>query len=169
MKRLILKFTFAVSIIALFGIISSQFAFAQPPRGKERIERAKKTFILDYLDLNEEESDRFIAKYSFWENQVIEKKDLYDEALEDLKNAVEKQNKEIAPLSQKVIDAQFELHKAITDKNKAMKSILNENNFAKFLIFEDEFRRKLQKMLMNRDKMFRDNKRPFGPPPHDDD
>ena len=148
-----------IGIAALTALLFFQSALAQPPRAKERLDQLKKTMLLEQFNLSEADADKLLVKYTAWEKQIKEKKDAYDKSNEDLKQAIAKQSKDLAQVTQKVLDAQIELHNTMANKLKDMKSLFNETDYAKFVVFESEFHRELQQMIMERRKMFREERR----------
>jgi len=154
---------FVIAICLVFGSLEL-FSQPNPQRAKERIDVAKKMRLLEILELNEAEADKFLAKYSIIEKNIKEKNDNFQNANEALIEYIEKNpsGKELSDKTNAVITAQEELHRAMESKLSGMKQVLSEQNFSKFVAFEIQFNRKMRKMLM-----FRGN--PDGFPPDDGD
>lgn len=135
---------------------------AQPgPQSIKRIQQVKKMKLLDELNLDEKTADRFLIKYSAWEDKVNEKKEAIDIARKELDLAVQKKEDKSAltQKSNKFLEAMAEMGKTLQDKNIDMRNVLTEEQYAKFLIFEDRFMHDLQKT------MFRMMKKGDMPPP----
>jgi hypothetical protein len=135
---------FAVSYLPLWS---------QPPhKAKERIEQIKKMKLLDILNLDEAAAEKFITKYTTYENKVNEKRQALDEVTDELQKSVRKKESkdDVSKLTKSYLDLQKQFFDAIADKTKAMSSILNEEEYAKFLIFENEFPKELQKVLFEK-------------------
>jgi hypothetical protein len=125
---------------------------AQPPRkAMERMEQVKKIKLLDLLDLNEAESEKFLVKYNASEKAIQEKRESLDRAVEALQNRVEEKasKEELVKQSDNVINLQNELQNLHLEKLKSMKSVLNERNYAMFLVFETNFMKELQKHIFD--------------------
>jgi len=175
MLKFNLKFFLVVLLFVLIGLpkLESQPAF----RAKERLKEFKKMRLLEILDLDENTSTKFIAKYNTAEKAIQEKHKEVEDALLDLEYLVRKKagKDEIAKQSQKLMDAQKALVNTMFEQQKEIKSVLSEEQFAKYLIFENRFRERLQQAIIERAKG-RDNKNgvdrrkgKFGPPDGDFD
>lgn len=152
MKTLILKSgVFSIILIALnsFNLFSQPAEFA-----RERIETLKMVKLLEILDLTDEEADKFMVKYKSLEKQIKSKADALDELEDDLKKALKKDasDKELKDLSDKMLIVQKEFFDANLEKVKSMQSMLNQKNYAKLLIFEKNFHKKLRNMLIDKSK-----------------
>jgi hypothetical protein len=125
----------------------------QPPkRPKERIKQIKKMKLLEVLKLSDEEADKFLVKYTSWENKLEEQKDIVDKISEELFNSLKDNASidEIKKLSQKLLIEQEKFSNMHFEKLKAMKEILDDKNYAKYLVFEDRFFKELSEMMMRR-------------------
>ena len=80
------------------------------------------------------------------------------EAVSDLeRNVQSKSGKDYSKKSDVVIEKQVILANAMTERLKAMKSILTEEQYAKYIVFENNFAGQLQKMLMEHKQKKNDN------------
>jgi hypothetical protein len=126
---------------------------AQPPyKAKERIKQMKKMKLLDILQLSEEEADKFIVKYSAWENKVEAQREEIDKISDELFELLKKESStdEIQKQSAKLLSAQEKFFSVQMEKLKSMKDILSPLNYAKLLVFEDRFIKELGKRMMER-------------------
>lgn len=146
-NRLIVK-VFALFIVA--NVLYSQPAF----RAKERIADFKKMKLLKILDLDEKTSEKFLVKYNSAEQAIREKQDKLDEAILSLENLIRRKStkSEISQQTQKVLDLQKELVDTMFEQQKELKSLLSEEQFARYVIFENRFRERLHKAIVNRAK-----------------
>lgn len=151
-----LKFSFKQAVILAIILIAVQSnIFAQPAfRAKERIAEFKKMKLLEVLDLDEKSSEKFLAKYNSAEKAIREKQEKLDEAILDLEYLIRKKaNKEdLTKQSQKVMDLQRDLMNTMFEQQKEIKSVLTEEQFARYLVFENRFREQLQKAIIERAK-----------------
>ncbi len=150
-------------------ICSAVMLIAQPPfHARERISEFKKIKLLEILDLDEQTSEKFLAKYNSAEKIISEKLEKVQDAMLDLEYALRKKSgkEEIAKNSQKVMDAQRDLLNTMVEQQKEIKGILNEEQFAKYLLFENRFKSELQRLLIERAKGEKGKKkfRPKGSP-----
>ena len=141
-------------IITIALTVLYSIAFAQPPnpRAKERVMQLKKIKLLEILDLDEKTSEKFLAKYTSWEKKIIEKRDHIDLAMEDLEKSIRRDapKEELIAKSAKAMAEQKEMESILFQAQNDMKSMLNETQFAKLIVFEHRFRGELQKVIMER-------------------
>jgi len=150
MQTLIRSIVLAIVFVITFSAIE---VTVQPAfKAKERMKQMKKMKLLDILNLSEEEADKFIVKYSSWENKTDDQRDVIDKASDELFEAIksEANNEELQKLSAKLLAEQEKFFAIQTDKFKAMKDFLTPVNYAKLLVFEDRFIKELGKMMMER-------------------
>ncbi len=163
-----LKYSFGVVLMLICPIA---VAIAQPPfHAKERISEFKKIKLLEILDLDEQASDKFLAKYNTAEKIIGEKLEKIQDAMFDLEYALRKKasKEEISKNTQKVMDAQRDLTNTMFEQQKEIRSVLNEEQFAKYLLFENRFRGELQRLLIERAKGGKGKKK-FKPRLQDDE
>ena len=142
MKKLV--FSFLILTLAMNLV-------AQPKRAKERISTLKKVKLLEVLDLDESTSEKVLLKYNAWENKIEDQMKKIDEVEEDLVKAIKKGNKEdIKNILSKFEKERDKIVQIAMERDKDMKSILTDEQYAKYLIFEKRFRRELGEQLMKR-------------------
>jgi len=142
-----------VVLITLIFSLAFGFVYAQKPPMKalERIQSLKKIKLLEVLELNEAESDKFIVKYNEYEKNVLDKYKQLEEASEELHKAIlDEDYKNIDKLNENYINANKELNQAIQDKYENVKKLLPKEKFAKYLIFERRFQNELRKQIFKR-------------------
>ena len=153
-------------IAFVFIGINAGEAFAQPsPKAIKRIQQVKKMKLLDELEIDDKQADKFIIKYTAWDDKIIGMKDQIDIARKELDLSIQKKEdkNELMKKAIKFLETMTEMNKLIQEKNYEMRSVLTEEQYAKFLIFEDRFMHDLQKT------MFRMMKKGDMPPPDFDD
>lgn len=157
MRNFLLK-TAILSLIAIF--VASVSLNAQPPaKAKERIEQLKKIKLLEVLNLSEEQADKFLVKYTSYEKNIGELREKLMKSADDLHEAIAKKSaSEIKAKTDEHLKLFESMQNAMTEKNKGIRSVLDETQFAKYLIFEQKFMHELQKAIMNRGE---DKDRPF--------
>jgi len=145
-----------ISLILVLIAVMAISAAAQPPmdgpKAKEKIAELKKIKLLEILSLDEETSVKFLSKYTVIEKKIGEKKMMLDKAVEELHEALKKSasKDEIAEKTQKMIQLQQEFQKEAMDSRLSMKSVLNDVEFAKFIVFEHKFRQEFAKLMFER-------------------
>lgn len=139
-----------ISLFLFVGNLNSQPAF----RAKERIAEFKKMKLLEVLELDEKTSEKFLAKYTSNEKILREKQEKLDEAILDLEYLIRKKasKDEISKQTQKVQDLQRDLLNTMLEQQKDLKSILTEEQFARYIVFETRFRERLQQAIIERAK-----------------
>ncbi len=148
--------------ISIISFQSGAELLAQPgPKALKRIQQVKKMKMLDELNLDDKVADKFLIKYGAWEDKMNEKKEAIDIARKELDLAVQKKEDKslLTQKSNKFLEAMADMGKTHLEKNNDMRNVLNEEQYAKFLIFEDRFMHDLQKT------MFRMMKKGDMPPP----
>ncbi len=164
MKQIIIK---PIAFILFLFIFQATDAFAQPDaiRAKERFITMKKVRLLEILNLTEEKSNRFLSAYNISENKIFDLSRNLDQATDDLRELLAGQNVKASELKQRtdnILKLQEELNAAHSEKIKSVKSILNEEEFAKYILFERHFQAEVRKHLMGRPERRRGDR--MGPP-----
>ena len=145
----------------ILSFMLSSFAYSQrhegrPPKDKkqrmEKIQQIKKIKLLEILELDEENSNKVLAKYDFWEKKLFEKRKLIETETEALKELIgnKSSKSDISKKTQLIMQYETEFCTLINEKHNAMKSLLNEVDFAKYIVFENKFQEELKKVLMDR-------------------
>lgn len=152
-----LKYQLNKIIISLLAIVFlfSIDAKSQPnPRAYEQLKQFKKIKMLEILDLDEGTAEKFLVKYTANEKKVEEKKKQLDDAVGDLENSIKNvaSKDEISKKTDKVLQLTQEFQKLIDESLQAMKSILNEVQYAKYIIFEHRFRGEVQRAIIEKMK-----------------
>jgi len=147
-----IKVIFNFFITLIIFCLCFTYLTAQPfenERPLEKFRTLKKVKLLEELNLNESESEKFLIKYNSAENLIIEKQENFKKALDDLEIAMKnkKSVKEILELTNKVVDAHNELLKARAKKFEEVKKVLNNEQFAKFLVFEKNFMEQIRDLM----------------------
>lgn len=131
-----------------FGYVNAQ---KQPLKSMERIQSLKKIKLLEILELNEAEADKFIVKFNEYEKNVLDKFNKFEDVCEELRIAIYNNDyKNIEKLNDNYIVANKELNKAVQDKFDNIRKILPKEKFAKYLVFERRFQNELRKQVFKR-------------------
>lgn len=151
--RLFFKITLAALMLVVLPLTgkSQGAGIEDHPKAKERIQQLKKVRLIDILQLDEASAEKFFARYNQYQKAIDDARSALKDAVADLeKNVQSNSGKEYSRKSDLVIEKQNALSNAISERLKAMKSILTEEQYAKFVVFENNFAGQLQKMLMER-------------------
>jgi hypothetical protein len=140
MKRLV----FSILIL----LISTQL-IAQPRKGKERINTVKKIKLLEVLELDENTADKVLVRYTSWENKIDNLIKEFDQQEENLTIAIKSGKKdEIVKNTNNFESIKSKFSKTVQDRDYDMKTILNDVQYAKYLVFEKNFRKELGQQIM---------------------
>ncbi|MFZ4569126.1 MAG: hypothetical protein ACOYND_08830 [Bacteroidota bacterium] len=141
----------------LFAFLSSfnySTAYLQNNQIKDKINQLKKIKLIDILRLNENNVDKFFARYGEQERKVEEQRLLLKNSINQLELAIHNNaaEKEIQQLIQNIHHKDIALVNATIEKQKALKSLLDDQQYAKLIVFEHQFMTKLQKALIDKKK-----------------
>jgi hypothetical protein len=140
-------------------ILTTLQLYAQPGppmdgRGRERIERFRRMRLIELLDLKEEQSVRFIARYNEFENNRRDLNKQRDEILDKIErlvrnNAEEKEIEkiflEVEAISRKLGEERLKFFNSLSD-------LLSVQQRAKLLLFERRFETELRDAVRQRMK-----------------
>ena len=146
------KYSVFMLLFAMLGMLTTTSLNSEPPfRAKERIDQLKKIKLLNILELDEDESNKFLAKYNELERVIEEKKLNSDHEINilELKISSNAPESEIKAQTKKTMEAQRQFHKSNEKKFAEIKTMLNTIEYAKFIIFEKRFKDEVRKIIMN--------------------
>ena len=133
---------------------SQQFnKFEDRPKAREKIELLKKMRLIDILDMDEPSAEKFFTRYNQLQRKIEDAKIDLQDAVSELERFVRAKTGKTGDYYRKVdviLEKQNALNAAVTDKIRAMRSLLTEEQYAKFIVFENNFASQLQKMLLER-------------------
>lgn len=144
-------------IVILFAFLYSfnySTAYLQNNQIKDKINQLKKIKLIDILRLDENNVDKFFARYGEQERKVEEQRLQLKNSLNQLEQAIHNNaaEKEIQQLIQNIHHKDIALVNATIEKQKALKSLLDDQQYAKLIVFEHQFMTKLQKALIDKKK-----------------
>ena len=144
-------------IVILFTFLCSfnySIAYPQNNQIKDKINQLKKIKLIDILRLDENNVDKFFARYGEQERKVEEQRLQLKNSLNQLEQAIHinAAEKEIQQLIQNIHHKDIALVNATIEKQKALKSLLDDQQYAKLIVFEHQFMTKLQKALIDKKK-----------------
>jgi len=129
-------------------------AYPQNNQIKDKINQLKKIKLIDILRLDENNVDKFFARYGEQERKVEEQRLQLKNTINQLEQAIHNNaaEKEIQQLIQNIHHKDIALVNAMIEKQKALKSLLDDQQYAKLIVFEHQFMTKLQKALIDKKK-----------------
>ncbi len=138
-------------VAAAVGISAVSISVSEPPfRAKERIEQLKKIKLLDILALDEKRSAEFLSKYNELNRNSEEKRLELDHEVEvlELKVKSDAPKDEIVKQTDTVIKLQKEYQASVNKKMLEIKPLLNEIEYARYIVFESRFHDEVRKIIM---------------------
>ncbi|MBK7032136.1 MAG: hypothetical protein KA339_06605 [Candidatus Kapabacteria bacterium] len=125
-----------------------------PPREKmmQKIEDLRKMRLLDVLNLQGDQVEKFFSAYNRYQGAVINaKKDLDRKAI-DLREATESGADEsvLKGKTDAVLAAMKVFEEAINKRHAEVKSLLNVRQYATYIAFEARFQEELTRLIMQR-------------------
>ena len=141
-------------IIIVFSLLSANVTAdnnrnISSPKAKERMDMIKKMKMIDAMELDEAKSEKFLIKFNSYSKQLEEKRKQQQELVDKLNEATNNTSKDLSKLADQMLSLQNEINKIHTDKNQDIRGILSEKEFAKFLVFENNFISEVFNCFMN--------------------
>jgi len=109
----------------------------------------KKIKLLEVLDLNEADADKFLVKYNASESNIRDKHDALKLANDELELALraKQSDKELNDKINKMMISQQNVQDALANRLKEFKELLTPVQFAKYLVFEKKFMERLKNFM----------------------
>jgi ribosomal protein L22 len=136
------------------------------PKAKERMDMIKKMKLLEVLNMEGDNADKFLLKYNSYEKQIEENRKVYHRISKELSKTIKPTleradanatpNTDVLKKLQMQADSmlilQNEFNKISQEKMKAMKSVLSDWQYVKYVDFESNFMKKLFNTFIGDDK-----------------
>lgn len=155
-------------LITAILIFTAVLSFAQQRQQmrehqRDRIEQLKKIKLIEVLNLNEDESIRFFSRYNEFHKQIREFQKSKEKIIDELHKIVKGGEKEFSDqkydeLMKKFVSIENEADKLKSQFFKSLEDIFSKYKIAKLIVFEREFSKELDELVMNRRKMMRERK-----------
>lgn len=154
MKKL---FSVVFAVLLMTAISQELFSRPGPPppprKAQERLDLIKKMKLLEVLELDETTGEKFLLKYNAAESKIKEIDMQINDISDDLRKSIRKEDKQKnSELTNQLIAKQKEFFDAQIEKLNSVKSVLSEEQFAKYVLFENNFPKMIRKFLMDREK-----------------
>ena len=95
---------------------------------------------LDALDLDESKSEKFLLKLNSFDKRIEENRTKHSELNKRLEAAINSNNNsEMLTLSNQLLESQESFHRLTMEKNREIKAILSDVEFAKYINFDNRF------------------------------
>ena len=119
-----------------------------PAKAMERISSLKKVKLLEVLNLNEADADKFLVKYNSYEKDIQDKMKSLETKSRELHQALNSKSKDLEKITSEYISLKTDLDNTVNKKLIDMKNYLTPEQYAKYLLFERNFQNELRKSVM---------------------
>ena len=147
------------SLLVLLCLVMSLTSLAaqdddEPPmpreRMQQRIEDVRKMKLIDILELQDTQVEKFFQVYNKLHGAVLQRKNEMDEKAEVLKRISRSDDAGLQQHIDALQAATHALHEAVELRNTKLKEVLTTKQHARYLVFEAKFLEELSKMLAKR-------------------
>ena len=107
-----------------------------PEKMRERLKAYKKIMLMEKLNMSEEQSIKFFARYTEHEEFIKKAKIELDQSVDLLEQVMESGKAENEKAIQLVFEKDIALKKVIIERIKAMKNVLSEKQYGKYVLLE---------------------------------
>jgi hypothetical protein len=144
------KLLFLFVLILIGNLFAQRWEMRENQR--KRIEELKKVKLIEALDLSEDESTKFFALYNEHQKKVRaiqkERDDVLDQLEKLTKSEAKFQSKKFEELQKRLFELEQELFRNRQEFIISLNNVLSPYKIAKFLVFEREFMRELNRLIM---------------------
>jgi hypothetical protein len=121
---------------------------------KQRIAQLKKLKLIETLDMNEQTAEKFFVRYNADQKKVDDALKALNDAMRELDKVLDQDPKKVTadqlkPLNDMVLDKQAQMQTAVAERLRSLRGILDERQYAKFLLFEAKFQEQVRKTLLD--------------------
>lgn len=147
------KYYKLVGLLSLFMFFSITSVRGQnSEKMRERLKAYKKIMLMEKLNMNEEQSIKFFSRYAEHEEFIKKAKNEMDQAVDKLEQGVESGEGDNEKAIQLVFEKDIVLKKVIIERIKAMKNVLSESQYGKYIVIEYKLLDDVKKAIKNRRK-----------------
>jgi type IV secretory pathway ATPase VirB11/archaellum biosynthesis ATPase len=147
------KYYKLIGILSLFMFFSITTLHGQnPEKMRERLKAYKKIMLMEKLNMNEEQSIKFFSRNAEHEEFIKKAKIELDQAVDMLEQGVVSGKAENDKAIQLVFEKDIALKKVIIERIKAMKNVLSEKQYGKYVVIEYKLLDDVKKAIKNRRK-----------------
>jgi hypothetical protein len=165
-SRTLLCFT-CIAIVNVMGISASQIATAAPTnppklqeggKAKKQIEQLKKLKLIEVLNLDDATAEKFFVRYNAEQKKVDDARKSFEDAMKELDKANNSGNSDkVKQLTQQTLDKNTQLQNTTNGMLRSIREILNEKQYADYLVFEANFQKQLDELLRTKRDARRDS------------
>lgn len=127
-------------------------------KAKQQIIQVKILKLIEVLNLDGAAADKFIVRYNTEQKKVDDARKSLDASMKELEKANSSGNNDkIKQLTQQTLDKNTQLQNATNEMLRSIREVLNEKQYADFLVFETKFQKQLNEILQNKRDAKRDS------------
>ena len=132
--------------------------FIDKQKAHGRIDMLKKIKLLETLELDTNNSEKFLSIYSFFEKQIMKHSVEINTLKKELEKEIKNNNINSAKINaDKLIALQQEINNLTIERQNKLKESLDTLNFAKYILFENTFCNKINETVLQHKKFFNFN------------
>ena len=147
------KYYKLIGLLSLFMFFRITTLHGQnPEKMRERLKAYKKIMLMEKLNMNEEQSIKFFSRYAEHDESIKKAKVEMDQAIDMLEQGVESGKGDNEKAIQLVFEKDIALKKVIIERIKAMKNILSQQQYDKYVVIEYKLLDDVKKAIKNRRK-----------------
>ena len=147
------KYYKLIGLLSLFMIFSITSVRGQnPEKMRERLKAYKKIMLMEKLNMSEEQSIKFFSRYAEHEEFIKKAKIELDQAVDMLEQGVVSGKGDNEKAIQLVFEKDIALKKVIIERIKAMKNVLSQQQYWKYIVIEYKLLDDVKKAIKNRRK-----------------
>ena len=132
----------------IFSLFLIGLGISMPPHDGEKARMLLKWKLTEYLDISEEQGDKFFPRFNSFQKENISIKkqigQLFDEVEEMLDDGKVK-FKSVEKIQNQINDLEHQRHQLKMNFLIENKDVLSDEQLAKLLVFEHKFKQKLKK------------------------
>lgn len=147
------KYYNLICFVSLFMFLGTASLCSQnPEKMRERLKTYKKIMLMEKLNMSEEQSIKFFARYTEHEDFIKKAKIELDQSVDLLEQVMESGKAENEKAIQLVFEKDIALKKVIIERIKSMKNVLSEKQYGKYVVIEYKLLDDVKKAIKNRRK-----------------
>jgi hypothetical protein len=130
----------------------TEAAKAEGVRAKQRITQLKKLKMIELLEMNDQTAEKFLIRYNAEQKKVDDALKALNSSMSDLDKALQDPKKStdvLKVLNDQTLDKQVQMQTAVTERLRSLRPILDERQYAKFMLFEAKFQEQVRKTLLD--------------------
>jgi len=150
------RFKFWFLLAAVVCVVGAAPSLQAQRKGMEklrhRIEDLRKVKLIDLLNLQGDQVEKFFGTYNRLQNAVVTSKAGMDDAAQDLHQATmsSASDSEVKTKTDALLARMQEFERAINTRHSELRPILSPLQYARYLAFEARFQEELQRMILQR-------------------